>query len=267
MEAHVGATILTEHPSDRDAKSGLPVPIRTLDAGRPAGHVPRMHDRDPPSPGDRPRPPRPPAIVWALVAAFVVIEIVLQITDLGILIPDLRTQTYIVFAFFDIYFDGALRGQSVPVEFWTSFVTHAFLHGGAIHLLLNGAIFLGIGGMLAHVLGAGRFIALFVICAIGGAIAFGVIADFNGPLVGASGAIFGFFGALKRYEWKYIQATGASAQRFWRTIAGLVAINVLLAFMTIGGAGVAWQAHLGGFIAGFLIAPVLAPRFAAPSPI
>lgn len=230
-------------------------------------NCPTMHTTSANDPGRRQLPPRPPLIVWALVGSFAVIEGLLQIADLGIVLSDMRVRTYILFAFFDIYFDGALGGQAVPFEFWTSFVTHAFLHGGAIHLLLNGAIFLGIGGVLANLLGPGRFLALFAICAIGGAIAFGVIATFNGPLVGASGAIFGFFGALKRYEWKYIQTTGASADRFWRTIAALIAINVLLAFVPLGGGGIAWQAHLGGFVAGFLIAPVLAPRFAAPSPI
>ncbi|MEO1492880.1 MAG: rhomboid family intramembrane serine protease [Pseudomonadota bacterium] len=221
----------------------------------------------PKPPSDRPRPAPPPRIVWIMVGAFALIEGALQLADLGILPIELRVETYILFAFWDQYFDGVLDGRTVPVEFWSSLVTHAFLHGGAVHLLLNGAIFLGIGGMLAHVLGPVRFIVLFVICAIGGALAFGIIATFQGPLVGASGAIFGFLGALKRYEWKYIQKTGISADRFWRTIAGLAAINVLLAFVPLGGGGIAWQAHLGGFIAGFLIAPVLAPRFAAPSPI
>ena len=158
-------------------------------------------------------------------------------------------------------------GREVPFEFWTSFLTYAFLHGGLMHLALNGAIILGLGGMLANGLGTARFLVLFAVTTIAGALVFALMTDSQGPLVGASGAIFGFFGALKRWEWRYIRETGAPANRFWGTIGGLVAINVLLAFAYPGDGALAWEAHLGGFVAGFLIAPLLAPHASGPSPI
>ena len=80
-------------------------------------------------------------------------------------------------------------------------------------------------------------------------------------------ALFGFIGALKAWEWKYIRQTGDSARSFWRTIAALTAMNVALALLMPGGGELAWQAHLGGFVGGFLIAPLLAPGLAARSPI
>ena len=97
------------------------------------------------------------------------------------------------------------------------------------------------------------------------ALVFAMIADVDGPLVGASGALFGFFGALKRWEWIWLQETGLPKQRFWRTIGGLVIINVILFFGYPGGI-VAWEAHLGGFIAGWFLAPALAPGRAGPAP-
>lgn len=210
----------------------------------------------------------PPPVVWGMLGIFVFFEALFWASDVGAIpFTDLRWEVYKQLAFFDLYFDRVQRGAPVPWTLWTSFLTHAFLHGGLLHLAMNGVFFLSVGGMLSRALGAGRFLILFVVTAVAGALMFGLIAETNAPMVGASGALFGFIGALKAWEWRYIRATGASAQSFWRTIAALIAINVLLAFVMMGGGGLAWQAHLGGFIGGFLIAPILAPRFAAPSPI
>lgn len=225
-----------------------------------------------PSPDDdwrvRRGPPGPPPVVWAMTALFAGFEIAFQLADEGILPwPDLRFEVYVRMAFWDIYFEEALAGRAVPPEFWSSFLTHGLLHGSMVHLLMNGVIFLSVGGMLANGLGAVRFVALFAVTAMTGALFFGVIADTQGPLVGASGAIFGFFGALKRWEWRYIRETGAPANRFWGTIGALILLNVVLFFFMPGEGSLAWEAHLGGFVAGFLVAPVLAPHARGPSPI
>ena len=205
-----------------------------------------------------------PPVVWGLTLIFIFFEAMFQLSDAGVLQQDMRWQVYLRLAFFDVYFEGVRDGASVPFQFWTSFITHAFLHGGMLHLLMNTGIFLALGSLLAKGLGSLRFLVLFVVSAIGGALLFALISDPQGPLVGASGALFGFIGALKRWEWRWIASTGASSQRFWGTILGLAGINVVL-YLTFQGAEIAWEAHLGGFIAGWLMAPVLAPGRAAPS--
>lgn len=206
-----------------------------------------------------------PPVVWGLALIFIFFELLFQMSDAGVLQQDMRWQVYLRLAFFDLYFEGVRNGAEVPAQFWTSFVTHALLHGGLLHLFMNTAIFLALGSMLATGLGTARFLLLFLASVIGGALLFALISNTNGPLVGASGALFGFIGALKRWEWRWIAVTGAPARRFWGTILGLAAINVVLA-LTFQGAEIAWEAHLGGFIAGWLIAPALAPGRAAPSP-
>lgn len=206
-----------------------------------------------------------PPVVWTLALVFIFFELLFQLSDAGVLQQDMRWQVYLRLAFFDLFFEGALSGATVPFQFWTSFITHAFLHGGLLHLFMNTAIFLALGSMLAKGLGSLRFLALFVVSAIGGALLFALMSDPQGPLVGASGALFGFIGALKRWEWRWIAATGASSRRFWGAILGLAAINLVLA-LSFQGAEIAWEAHLGGFIAGWLVAPALAPGRAAPSP-
>lgn len=209
----------------------------------------------------------PPPVVWCLAFAMLGIEVMLTLSDGGWIAEDLRWQVYLGAAFFDVFFEAARAGEAVPMFFWSSFLTHAFLHAGWLHLAMNAVFLLAVGGMVARVLGAGRFLVLFAVTAVAGALALALLTDTQSPLVGASGALFGFLGALKKWEWRYITVTGTGQDRFWRTIAALVAINLLLIFAFPGEGALAWQAHLGGFIAGFAVAGYLAPRLAAQSPI
>ena len=206
-----------------------------------------------------------PPVVWILTLVFVIFELIFQLSEAGVLPVDLRWIVYFHLAFFDLYFEAFRDGETVPLYFWATFASHSILHGGLLHLFMNTAIFLSIGSILAKGLGTKRFLILFLVSAIGGALLFALITDTQGPLVGASGALFGFFGALKRWEWKWMSMTGQWSQRFWGTIIGLAVINLLLA-LSFQGAEIAWEAHLGGFIAGWLVAPLIAPGHAAPSP-
>lgn len=217
---------------------------------------------------DRPFPPGPPPLVWAIAAVFLLIEVAFQMGDSGVLgLQDLRWQGYLRLAFFNPFFQAGINGQDVPWTAWTGLLTHAFVHGGVVHVALNTVIFLALAGLIANALGTVRFLVLFVVTALGGILTFFALSSFEGPVVGASGVVFGLMGALKRWEWRYIQATGAPANRFWGTIIALSILNAALALYFPFGGGFAWQAHLGGFVAGFLVAGALAPRFAAPSPI
>ena len=144
----------------------------------------------------------------------------------------------------------------VPAEL--SIITSMFLHGGWLHLAMNGAAFLGLGHALVRMIGIGRFLVIFAVTAIAGALTFGLIAQTVGPLVGASGAIFGLFAVLTAWQERALRRAGRSRAMIWRRIGGLVALNVALAF-GLGGL-LAWQAHLGGWVAGWLLAGVFRPR-------
>lgn len=130
-------------------------------------------------------------------------------------------------------------------------LTTAYLHLNLTHLAFNMISLYAVGRALEPLLGRARFFALYLISALGGSI--GVLgwalidtSTVNTVTVGASGAIFGLFGAVFVLQ----RAAGIDA----RAIAGLLAVNLLYGFIV---SGISWQAHIGGLIAGMLCAWVL----------
>jgi len=203
--------------------------------------------------------------LWAMTAVMVGLELMFAAADAGYLPDSLgRTQVYLRFAFFGIeehgghYFRvfGEQNGKFIaeplgPSAAW-SFVTYAFLHGGWLHLAMNGAAFMGLGHALVQRIGILRFLAVFFVTAVAGAAAFGLLSGMRGPMVGASGAIFGFLAVITAWQEQALRHHGLSRAPIWKRIGGLVVLNVVLA-VGLGGL-LAWQAHLGGFVAGWLMA-------------
>lgn len=195
--------------------------------------------------------------LWALVGVFAAIELALTVADWGIA-PNLRGTAFIYGAFW-----SALLDETLPVyalQPYTMFVTHAFLHGSLIHLGLNGAILLAIGRIVVVGSSQSRALLIFMLSAIGGAAVYNAFAGPElAPMVGASGGVFGYFAVWKRWELQGYRAAGVSADPVWKFLIGFLVINVALTFVM---PNIAWAAHLGGFITGWLLAPALrrAPR-------
>lgn len=203
----------------------------------------------------------PPLIMWTALV-FVAIELTLTASDFGLAPAGLRWAAYRRFAFFDVWFELWRAGNPVPWSYYTSFITHAFLHGGLFHLLMNVAVFLALGAHMVRAVGNAWTTGLFLGTSAFGALTFGLIANTGMafvPMVGASGAIFGFLGAMKRWEWAYVWENRLPQTRFWRTMMALFVVNLLLSAGIVAG-GVAWEAHLGGFAAGWAIATFKRPR-------
>ncbi|PJN93600.1 hypothetical protein CNY89_19660 [Amaricoccus sp. HAR-UPW-R2A-40] len=139
-----------------------------------------------------PREPfRPlPRSLLALAGVIVCIELFLELADRGILSdPSLRSRVYMVGAFWSGLLHGArpiFEGQG-----WTMFVTHAFLHGGFLHMAMNTAVLLGLGRFTADRYGAWTVLPVFLVSAVAGGLAFGLMSSDPVPMVGASGAVFG----------------------------------------------------------------------------
>jgi membrane associated rhomboid family serine protease len=125
-------------------------------------------------------------------------------------------------------------------------LTAALLHENLIHLTFNMVALWFVGSVLEPLLGRSRFAALFVISALGGSTGSMLAHPVNVLSVGASGAVFGLFGAYFVLARRLNRDTGQ--------IVGLIVINALLGFVI---PNIDWQAHLGGLIVGALFTAVL----------
>ena len=140
-------------------------------------------------------------VLWIRIAAMIGFEVMFAAANAGLVPESLgRWPVYLHLAFFDLAFEYMRAGNPIEPGFLWPLLTHAFLHGGWLHLAMNGAAFLGLGHALVQMIGIGRFLVIFVVTAIAGALIFGLIADANGPLVGASGAIFGMLAVLTAWQ-------------------------------------------------------------------
>lgn len=126
-------------------------------------------------------------------------------------------------------------------------VTATFLHAGVLHLLLNMFALAALGPALEAALGRLRFAALYLVSALGGSVAAFLLAPAGTLSVGASGAIFGLFGAYYVVVRRMGGETGA--------IVGLLAVNLVITFAL---PFIDWRAHLGGLVTGVLLAVALA---------
>jgi membrane associated rhomboid family serine protease len=157
----------------------------------------------------------------------------------------------------------------------TSFITHQFVHGDLAHLLINSAWLLAFGTPVARRTDPVRFLAFFLLAGVAGALLY-LAVNGNIPIlvVGASGAISGLMGAAFRFLFRSMVDGGAlglagarttplmplaetlSDRRILMAVGGWTLLNVLLAWGAAGlteAAGIAWEAHLGGFYTGLLL--------------
>jgi membrane associated rhomboid family serine protease len=152
--------------------------------------------------------------------------------------------------------DFAFSPVYATAEPWR-LLTAAFLHAPSqpLHILFNMYALWLTGPYLESLLGRLRFALLYLISALGGSVGFLLLAD---PLtagwvagtVGASGAVFGLFGAFFVVQRRLNRDAGP--------VVAMILINVAFSFLP----NVAWQAHLGGLVTGLAASVVLvyAPR-------
>jgi len=132
-------------------------------------------------------------------------------------------------------------------------IIYAFLHADLLHLMINMGFLLAFGTAVERRLGQGRFLYLYCLCAVCGAsasLAVYFLTLEQTFMVGASGAISGLFGAV----------LCISNRRKWVAFAAFIVINLVIGYTGLPSMGqvraVAWEAHIGGFLAGYLLFPL-----------
>jgi membrane associated rhomboid family serine protease len=124
-------------------------------------------------------------------------------------------------------------------------ITNAFLHVSLAHLLFNMFALLLVGSPVEAALGRARFLILFLLAGLGGAVASYVFNSPVVPSVGASGAIFGVFGAF------FVIARSRRADT--SGILVLIGINLIFSFTD---SQIDWRAHVGGLVVGAAVAGI-----------
>lgn len=148
----------------------------------------------------------------------------------------------------DLFRQFQLRAANVADGEWYRLITHAFLHDGLIHIGFNMYALYLLGPAIERRVGSVPFAGLYTASALSGAAAYVSIGG-GRPAVGASGAIFGLFGAWLASAWS--QRHTAHGQANLRGIGVILGLNLLLPLII---PNIAWEAHVGGLVAGFIVA-------------
>ncbi|KRO45896.1 MAG: hypothetical protein ABR70_03340, partial [Actinobacteria bacterium BACL4 MAG-120813-bin39] len=128
-------------------------------------------------------------------------------------------------------------------------ITVALVHGGWLHLIFNMLALLSIGTLIENFYGRNKYIIILLVSLLAGSLTSYL---FNPPqtiAVGASGMIFGLFGALV--------IAGRSLGANLKEVAPLIAINIAIPVFI---PGIDWKAHLGGLAGGLLTSALLRPK-------
>src|SRR3954447_22983994 len=207
----------------------------------------------------------PPVVTWALIA----LNCVVFLYQVSLSEPELELFLS-RFALIPGRYFAPDAPSSLSVLDFLPFVTNMFLHGGWLHLILNMWTLWLFGRMVEDRFGSARYLLFYLLCGVVASTTHALVnATSEIPALGASGAIAGVLGCYMRmfplsrvvvmipilffpffFELPAIVFTG-----LWFLVQVMQGTADL--FAPPAGAGVAWWAHIGGFVAGFLLTPLL----------
>jgi membrane associated rhomboid family serine protease len=222
-----------------------------------------------------------PGVLVALIAVLVLVHV----TRTYLLTPEQDVEILLRFAFIPARYDASARlAEAFPggigADLW-SFVTYALIHADVTHISMNVIWMLPFGTAVARRFGPVRFLLFFAITATAGAAAH-LLTHLHAvfPMVGASASISGFMAAAIRFAfqpggpletWRRpaLEAYRVPAvplfvalrePRILMFLAIWFGLNMLFGLGAVAMPGVeqdvAWQAHVGGFLAGLILFPI-----------
>ena len=163
----------------------------------------------------------------------------------------------------------------IPLPFWSTLITSMFLHGGWMHLGGNMLYLWIFGDNLEKVMGHLRFLIFYLICGVAAALAhIAFNARSNVPTVGASGAISGILGGymlmFPRNRVRVLTRGGVAAVPAFVMLGLWILLQLVSGVGSVArteqteGGGVAFMAHVGGFVAGLILVKLFVARRGLP---
>lgn len=192
-------------------------------------------------------PYTPPLPRWTkvLILACCVIEIGLQVATLA----GYPLAAKVAFMLGGFWSPIIFQGHGVyPGQPLLMFLTYGLLHAGLLHLAMNMISLAAVARELARFVSAKQMALIYLLSQIGAAALFALMSPAGGPMVGASGAIFGLAGALIGQAIRWRRGRGLPMQPVWKAVLVIGGLNIAL---TLAMPSIAWQAHLGGTLTGF----------------
>ena len=159
---------------------------------------------------------------------------------------------------------GQIQHYATPLPVYFNFLSSMFMHGGIMHIFGNMLFLWVFGDNLENLLGHIRFAAFYIVCGIAAALA-QIFMDTDSviPMLGASGAISGVLGGyLLLFPRRRVRAL---IFNFLTEVPAFVAVGIWIVYQLVAGyltpagtGGVAYAAHIGGFIAGLVLVKIFA---------
>lgn len=159
---------------------------------------------------------------------------------------------------------GQVPHYATPLPVYFNFLSSMFMHGGIMHIFGNMLFLWVFGDNLENLLGHVRYAAFYIVCGFAAALA-QIVMDTDSiiPMLGASGAISGVLGGyLLLFPKRRVRAL---IFNFLTEVPAFVAVGIWIVYQIIAGyltpagtGGVAYAAHIGGFIAGLALIKVFA---------
>lgn len=228
----------------------------------------RATDRDMRGGPSSPPPRGEPAFnIPGIVLVFIALCVGIHLARTWLLTPAMDFEVILAGAFIPVRYSGEYL---IDLPAYTSPLTYSLLHGGLAHLAVNMIWLAAFGSPLATRIGPVRFVLFWCATTLAAvALHYVLHMDSNVPLVGASGAISGMMGAAARFGFRSSRAAGRAAFEgrmltipqalSSRTVVTFLAVWFVINLATGLASGIpgvdgaiAWEAHVGGFLAGFL---------------
>jgi membrane associated rhomboid family serine protease len=210
----------------------------------------------------------PPIATWALIAT----NAVVFLFEVSLSPSELNEFLYRFALVPARYFDSGVSDSSLSLSDYLPFVSNMFLHGGWLHLIVNMWTLWLFGRAVEDQLGSGRYLAFYFACGVLASITYVALnPNSTVPALGASGAIAGILGCYMRFFpfSRIVVLIPIIFIPLFFEVPAMLFTGLWFLFQILGaiadgstpfaGGGIAWWAHVGGFIAGVILAGPLQP--------